>query len=160
MSAQASTLPIDVWREAAQRADVIEAMHRFYLEVTRRVAAHGATCWNRGACCRFGQYGHRLYVTSLEVAFYLSGGCEADPADTDACPHARDGRCHVRDLRPMGCRVFYCDPGAQEWQGPLTEELLAKLRRLHEQLDVPYAYVDWIAALQSLRDSPPMRIDR
>ncbi len=159
MSAQASPLPIAVWREAAQRADVAEAMRRFYEEVDRRVAAHGATCWNRGECCRFGQYGHRLYVTSLEVAYYLTGGPAANPAGTDACPHARDGCCHVRDLRPMGCRVFYCDPAAQEWQGPLTEELLAELRRLHEQLDVPYVYVDWIAALRAMQDSPPMPMD-
>ena len=71
----------------------------------------------------------------------------------DACPHARDGRCHARDRRPIGCRIFYCDPDAQEWQGPLTEAVLAQLRDLHERFEVPYFYADWMAALKAIRSS-------
>ncbi len=47
----------------------------------------------------------------------------------------------------MGCRIFFCDPAMRDWQGPMTEEYLARVRLLHERLQVPYAYVEWLAAL-------------
>ena len=71
-------------------------------------------------------------------------------ATDDICPHAHEGRCHVRDRRPLGCRIFYCDPKAQAWQGPLTEDLLARLRKLHVELDVPYFYADWMLVMRAL----------
>ena len=136
---------------ASRRPEVVDAMRRFYEDADREIAARPATCWNRGECCRFGQFGHRLYVTSLEVCYYLATG-DLPPAITDdTCPHAFEGKCHARDRRPLGCRIFYCDPNAQSWQGSFTEERLGALREMHEQLDVPYVYADWMAILRALR---------
>ncbi|MEP0844685.1 MAG: hypothetical protein HRF43_18450, partial [Phycisphaerae bacterium] len=154
--------------------------------------ARSPVCWNSGACCNFGAYGHRLYVTTLEVAYYLAGGpaagllgrdADAGPPDApgepageaepsgavtasprslpllvppvtaDACPHAVGRRCQVRDRRPLGCRVFYCDPHARDWQGPFTEQCLQELKRLHWELAVPYCYVDWMTVLRTLADA-------
>lgn len=182
----AGDLPVDELLKASRRPEVVEAMRVFYAEAAHRIAAEGPTCWNRGACCRFGEYGHRLYVTALEVAYYLArsqdvaaGGAgrsetgalrnagddtfiDASPPARwklavlvpevveDACPHAHGGQCHAREHRPLGCRIFYCDPAAQHWQGPLTEECLQELRVLHEELGVPYFYADWLAVLRAL----------
>jgi hypothetical protein len=168
-------IPIQSLRDAAHRPDVLEAMHTFYAEADHRIAAHNPTCWNRGACCHFGEYGHRLYVTALEVAYYLAlqpslapsratGSGQSPtlvptlpvltpPITADACPHAHDGQCHARDCRPLGCRIFYCDPNAQHWQGPLTEQCLEELKRLHWELGVPYFYADWMTVLRSLQQS-------
>jgi len=159
-------LPLDDVIAAASRADVFEAMRELYAEADRTIAEKNATCWNKGECCRFGQYGHRLYVTALEVAYYLAMGDSPSPTVTvlpgrsslpvlndhsvDACPHAFEGKCHARERRPLGCRVFYCDPNAQHWQGPLTEEYLGRLRSLHERLSVPYFYADWMTILGAL----------
>jgi len=136
--------------EHARRPEVVQAMGDFYAEADREIAEHGTVCWNKGECCRFGQYGHRLYVTTLEIVYYLATGTLPPPATADACPHSLDGRCHARDRRPLGCRVFYCDARAQQWQGPLSERRLARLRVMHEQLNVPYCYVDWMTVLQAL----------
>lgn len=125
-------------------------MRVFYAEAERRIASQAATCWNRGLCCRFGQFGHRLYVTALEVCYYLATGDRPPPVLEDACPHAFAGKCHARDRRPLGCRVYYCDAKAQDWQGPLTEECLARLRDLHRELEVPYFYADWLDVLRAL----------
>jgi hypothetical protein len=135
---------------AARRPEVIAAIRELYAEVDREVAGQSPTCWNKGACCRFGEYGHRLYVTSLEVAYYLAAGGPAPRVTGNVCPHAWDGKCHARDCRPLGCRIFYCDPNAQHWQGPLTEKFLARLRKLHQQFDVPYVYADWITMLKNV----------
>ena len=138
-------------REAARRPEVVAALREFFEETHRLIAAHAPTCWNRGECCRFGRYGHRLYVTALEVVYYLAGQYALPAIDEDACPHARDGRCQAREYRPLGCRIFYCDPAAQDWQGPLTEERLTLLREMHESLGVPYFYADWMAVLRALQ---------
>lgn len=138
--------------EASKRSEIIERMRSFYAETDRLIAEHSPTCWNRGQCCSFGTFGHRLYVTALEVAYYLSAVELLTPITDDACPHAFDGKCHMRDHRPLGCRVYFCDPDAQSWQGPLTEDRLAELRKLHEQFDIPYLYADWMVVLKALSD--------
>ena len=145
----------EIW-QAARRADVVAAMRSFYAETDRLIAAHDPVCRNRGLCCRFGEFGHRLYVTTLEVAYYLAEGMAAGQlppsiAD-DICPHAYDGACHARDRRFLGCRVFFCDPASRAWQGPLIEQRLACLRRLHDELHVSYFYADWIAVLAALHE--------
>jgi hypothetical protein len=154
-------IPIAALREAAQNAELIAAVENLYREVGAEIAARAPTCWNRGDCCRFGAYGHRLYVTAIEVAYYLhhdhatppaaGGGLPVLPsAGADTCPHAFDGRCHARDARPLGCRIFYCDPAARDWQGPLTETYLARLRELHTRFDVPCFYADWMQVMHAL----------
>jgi hypothetical protein len=157
----APVIPVEELIRAARRPEVREAVERLYADAEAEIAAHAPTCWNKGECCQFGQYGHRLYVTALEVACYLAQGglTEAGPqpaldARADACPHAREGRCQARDRRPLGCRIFYCDPAAQHWQGPLTERCLQRLRSLHDELGVPYFYADWMSVLAALGGSP------
>lgn len=140
--------------EAAQHDGPRQAMRAFFDRVDARIAGLPGTCWNKGDCCRFGVYGHRLYVTALEVAYYLAMGEAGSPTEGDACPHARDGKCHARERRPLGCRIFYCDPAAAEWQGPLTEEMLVELRRMHADLGVPYFYADWMAILAMIHGAP------
>lgn len=142
-------IPIAALVEASRRPEVIEAMKAFYAETDRLIAKQTATCWNKGNCCRFGEFHHRLYVTGLEVCYYLAIGDPPPPVTADVCPHAYAGRCHARDRRPLGCRVFYCDPLAQGWQGPLTEERLARLRTLHKELHVPYVYAEWLTMLRA-----------
>ncbi|MBN1489860.1 MAG: hypothetical protein JXA69_08080 [Phycisphaerae bacterium] len=144
----------DAIRRAAERDDVVSAMAAFYEILDAAIAAHEPLCQNRGDCCRFDEYGHNLFVTPLEAAYFLakhgpSGTTEA----TGGCPYQIDGRCRARAGRPLGCRVFHCDPNAQTWQSPLTEEHLAKLRALHERLGVPYAYVEWRTMLQALAEA-------
>ena len=143
--------PIEVLFEAARRPEIVQAMQAFYTRADRLIVEKSPTCWNKGECCRFGQFGHRLYVTALEVCYYIACGEVAECAADDVCPHARQGRCHARGRRPLGCRVFYCDPHAQPWQGPLTEGLLGRLRVMHTDLDVPYFYADWVLVLRALQ---------
>ncbi len=166
----AGNIPVDAIRAAARRDDVLEAMSAFHRRADERIAALPGTCWNSGTCCKFGAYGHRLYVTTLEAAWYLAARDRLEPHEADgpgkpptllpiiaprpivedACPHAHDGACQARAVRPLGCRIFFCDPAAADWQGPLTEELLAELRSLHQSLEVPYVYADWMDVLAAL----------
>jgi hypothetical protein len=127
-------------------------MASLYRELDAAIVARGPMCRNRGECCRFERFGHRLFVTSAELAYFLSGGAETVHTGTadDRCPYQMAGACAARERRPAGCRIFYCDPAQTDWQGPLTEETLLRLRGIHARHGLPYAYVEWLTALRAL----------
>lgn len=148
---------------AAARTEVREAIGRLYAELSAEVEARRPVCTISGRCCRFEAYGHRLYVTTLELAAFVQG-LEARDAgrlavaawDGTGCPFQSGKLCGVHPIRPMGCRLFFCDPTSTEWQNELYERLHAGLRRLHESLEVPYCYVEWRYALRELGLAAPM----
>lgn len=149
----------DAIRHAARRQDVLAAMTAFYADLEAAVAEHQPRCILRGACCRFDEYGHNLFVTTLEAAWFIAhmtpspaapAGAQSTAVMPDGCPYQVNGRCTVREARPMGCRIFFCDPQSRHWQGPLTEESLARLRALHDRFAVSYIYAEWRNVLRSL----------
>src|SRR4051812_50089543 len=105
-----------------------------------------------GRCCRFEEYGHRLFVTTLELAAFLheieqstaAGKSAARPGwDGTGCPFQSGRLCSVHAIRPFGCRMFFCDATSTEWQNQAYEHFHARLKRLHEDLAVPYVYMEW-----------------
>ncbi len=136
----------------ADHDGLAERMEAFYIGIDAAVAARAPACLNRGDCCRFDAYDHRLYVTTVELAYFVRGLREQwRPADDrGACPFQIAGLCAARSHRPMGCRVFFCDPAAQTWQNAEYERLLAELKTICEAFDVDYRYVEWLSALRSV----------
>ncbi|HUU82420.1 MAG TPA: hypothetical protein VM243_02845 [Phycisphaerae bacterium] len=151
----APALPLAEMRRCASDPEFVEAVGELYAELDGEIAAHRPSCTNRGACCRFGEFGHRLFVTPVELAYFaaVTEGPAARPTTADACPYQRDGLCTTRVGRPSGCRIFFCDPAARSWQPPLTEAILARLKELHDRFNLPYVYLDWIRALGQLAGS-------
>jgi Fe-S-cluster containining protein len=135
-----------------------EALERLYADLDADVAAMEPTCWNRGLCCRFGAAGHRLFVTTLELVYFASGLTQRDgrlrevEATRDRCPYQIDGRCTARDVRPLGCRVYFCQASNRWWQPRMSERWLARLKELHVAFGVPYVYVEWLAGLAAVRE--------
>ena len=126
-----------------------DAMARFYAETDEAIAAHKPVCINRGACCKFGSFGHKLYVTDVELAYFVRGqqGSWKAPDGEATCPFQVGGQCTAREHRPLGCRIFFCDPSAKDWQGPEYERLHAELTRIGESHGVAYQYGEWLSAL-------------
>ena len=142
---------------AAARADVREAVARVYAEIQAEIDARRPICSASGKCCRFEEYGHRLYVSTLELAAFVGGlPDEARVASWDGtgCPFQIARLCTVHAIRPFGCRMFFCDPTSTAWQNERYEHFHAGLKRLHEQLNVPYLYLEWRQALAALGLSP------
>jgi hypothetical protein len=46
--------------------------------------------------------------------------------------------------------MFFCDATSTQWQNQAYEQFHARLQALHGELDVPYRYVEWRAALAML----------
>ena len=68
------------------------------------------------------------------------------------CPFQKGKSCTVHTIRPMGCRIFFCDASSKQWQEDRYEQFHGDLRRLHDALEVPYAYVEWRWALRELAE--------
>jgi hypothetical protein len=135
---------------AASRPDVAAAVADLYASVTAAVDARRPACAASGKCCHFDAYGHDLFVTTLELAAFVRQLRASPIVNPAGCPFQVGKLCGVHAIRPFGCRLFYCDPTAQQWQQNLYEQLHADLRRLHETLGVDYFYVEWRNALETL----------
>ena len=171
-----------------------EALREVWSDVAQQITRRAPTCWTSGKCCNFQAYGHRLYVTGLEVAWVLAQlrAAASDDLPTSS-PQAsasqqrvvslpmsgarvtRDGTapslppaptnpdtidlqapcvfqvaklCSIHAVRPLGCRVFFCQQGTEQWQNDLYEHAMTRLRSLHETHALPYRYMEWRAALR------------
>ncbi len=150
-----------VWRDAALRPDVAERLRGLLNEIDHRVSESGFACQQSGRCCKFESFGHRLYMTGLEVAWFRllvgSPGIRAevpgsegktiglavlDP-ERDGCPYQVEGQCGVHRDRPFACRVFFCQAGSDAWQAEVYESFQLGMKRLHEELGLPYRYMEW-----------------
>jgi hypothetical protein len=119
------------------RSQVLE----LYREVDRAVAAAGPVCVASGRCCRFKEYGHVLFLSNLEAAVLLAGAPAYDrPVSADFCPFQKDNLCTAREPRPLGCRVYYCDPSYEETGNRITEETLQQLKALANEHGVEWCY--------------------
>jgi Fe-S-cluster containining protein len=162
------------WREAAAHPEVAAFFADARLRIAEVVRARRPICLASGACCRFEAYGHRMYVSGLEAAFVVARIDAARAARASNplrlhevtesrargdCPYLRAGLCGEHEERPLGCRIFFCDKGADgrgaEWQSALYEELHAATIALHERLGVPYRYIEWREALSLVAGSEP-----
>lgn len=152
------------WRNAAAEPAIDAALRDLYARIDAAVAERGPTCWTSGKCCKFDDFGHRLYVTGLEIAWFLTqvtsqkSKVESQVGASTirlpqlaehpgACPYQIDGLCSTHAMRPLGCRIFFCQQGTEDWQQDLYESFLAELQRLHEAHGLEYRYMDWIAGL-------------
>jgi len=125
-----------------------------YEEVDREVAAAGPVCIASGRCCRFKEYGHVLYLSSMEADVLLANApAYEQPVSTEFCPFQKDKLCTARDPRPLGCRVYYCDPAYQETCNQITEKYLQRLKQLSLELNVEWQYAPLHHFLNQPRDA-------
>jgi len=142
-----------LWFDAAANPSVAEALNDLRNMVDRAVADRQPVCEASGRCCRFESFGHRLFVTGLEAAHVVrSLTSDRVRAATDvaegACQLQHGGRCSIHETRPLGCRIFFCDPTADAWQQRLYESMQRTIRTIHDTHALPYRYMEWRAALR------------
>lgn len=189
-----------IWRRAVECSNVDRAISDLYAHLDRRIDTYRPVCRSSGRCCKFESFGHRLYVTGLEISRFLVRSSSASairnrggpwpqalgavvgtktalpilqidsptPGNPDqiksgdGCPYQVGRRCSVHGVRPLGCRVFFCQSGTEHWQHELYETYLEQLKQLHRQHELPYAYLEWRAglaeAMRAFAVSPQHRI--
>ncbi len=150
------------WWDASVSCDA--ALRAIYQQVQDAIIARAPTCWTSGKCCNFDAYGHRLYVTALEIAWVLRQVGLPSPARAQSlpiltsptCAYQHDKLCSIHAVRPLGCRIFFCQAGTEQWQHELYERMLTDLRQLHDLRSLPYCYVEWRAGLDEAARMLPM----
>lgn len=159
------------WLEAVSRAGVRAELEAVFSAAAEAIAARGPACWASGRCCNFEKAGHLLYVTGLEAAYTVwmvrereggrrqevpsvRTGLSLDVVNGEgrggACPYQVGNLCGVHEIKPLGCRVYFCDRSAQSWQNDLSERLLAEVRAIHERHGFEYRYGEWRGMLRAV----------
>lgn len=145
---------------AGERQEVRDAVEAVYKDLAAEIDRHWTLCGASGRCCRFEEYGHRLFITAIELGTFIHDLRRMNqPAklvsaitawDGTGCPFQVGKLCGVHGIRPMGCRMFFCDPRSTDWQNEQYERFHARLKRLHDELGVPYAYMEWRQGLREM----------
>ena len=124
-----------------ERPQALAELGSLYTELDAQLL--DAVCLGGGACCRFDLAGHRLFVTTLELAMLLQLPPAADSAPL-RCPYQIGPKCHSRGYRALGCRTFFCRQGHLQ---DIYEAYHAKIIELHERFGIPYFYVELTAGI-------------
>ncbi|MBN1844769.1 MAG: YkgJ family cysteine cluster protein [Sedimentisphaerales bacterium] len=164
-----------------QSREIHRPLQELYEIIDARTAAARYECRSCGRCCDFASYGHRLYVTTLEMMYLYHGltridhGLSGSPAPAAGqtgisrsnsrpplpaakkgrCPSQQDQICRARQFRPAGCRIFFCRTPNPQFQAELSEYAHKQLRRLHEQLRIVYWYADLGTWVESYHPDGP-----
>ena len=139
------THPWQQWYQMSMQPHVSDRIVELYDAMGKAIEQKGPTCWSSGKCCNFNAHGHLLYVTGLEIAWYCHQ-LQSTAVTVDmkaACPFQIDGLCSTHAIRPLGCRVYFCQAGAADWQQDIYELFQKQLVQLHEDQAIPYAYMEW-----------------
>lgn len=169
------------WLEQARDERIQAAIASIYHEVSVAIERERPHCLASGHCCHFDAFGHDLFVTAIETAWFITSQeddleedssrhslplltttedhertppAASDRAPVRVCPWL-DGRlCGARAVRPLGCRTYFCDPRAAAWSEPLHESMHGRLRQLHERFDIAYRYDEWLRMLSFFGADP------
>ncbi|MDX9911822.1 MAG: hypothetical protein RBS39_08330 [Phycisphaerales bacterium] len=159
---------VQAWLAAAENADIARELDAIERMIADQVEARGPACWMSGRCCNFDRFDHRLYTTGLEAARTVLRLTPTGPALSRAamdaalvrggCPFQDGNACGQHLARPTGCRVFFCDATAQDWQHDLAERAHDMVKALHERRGIPYHYAEWRSLLELFMDAEPARV--
>jgi len=129
--------------EPHRLTELRNSLATLYLELDQAIAVHRPVCQLSGRCCRFLEHGHTLFLSAPEAALLVADAPapirELDDGQT--CPwQDHRGHCTARDARPLGCRVYFCDPAFEDVAPELSEEFLTRLKQLAGQHNWPWNY--------------------
>lgn len=133
--------------------ELFDSIRDVYTSVDAAVAAAGPVCESSGRCCRFTEYGHTLFLSDMEAEYLLATAPVYDRVTPDGCPFQVEGLCTARDERPLGCRVYFCDPKFQDAMPVILESHLQKLKRLADESGRPWRYAPLHVFLQEALDA-------
>ena len=121
--------------------DVRQLVQVVYSIVDAAVAAAKPRCDASGRCCRFKEWGHTLFISQFEADILLETVPHYEkPISADGCPFQVDNLCTARAERPLGCRIYFCDPDFQNQQHDITETAIAELKRIADETGVGWRY--------------------
>jgi Fe-S-cluster containining protein len=130
------------------QSQVVAELQALYAWADAEVAAHSPRCEASGKCCRFKEYGHRLYLCQVEARHLLENAPPYPmPANEAGCPFQVDSLCTRRETRPLGCRVYFCDPSFSGAMEAIMEEGIRRLKEITDRHQLGWDYASLHAFL-------------
>jgi Fe-S-cluster containining protein len=121
--------------------EVRRQIDEVYRDVDAAIALASPRCDASGRCCRFVEFGHRLYISHFEAEILLEAAPPyVAPIGIEGCPFQIEQRCTAREPRPLGCRIFFCDPTHEELGNALTEAALHRLKQIADEQGLAWRY--------------------
>ena len=134
-----------------QERQLTTELQALYAWADAEVGAFSPRCDASGKCCRFKEYGHRLYLCQIEARHLLQAApLWTMPADEGGCPFQIDGLCSQRETRPLGCRVYFCDPSFSGAMEAIMEEGIRRLKEITDRHALGWDY----ASLHTFLNDP------
>jgi len=128
---------------AKANAAFLAEIAEIYRAVDSEIQALSPTCFGGGTCCKFDLAGHRLYLSTGELALLsLQPPPIMEQAPRLRCPYQTGPRCNARQNRPLGCRVYFCTPELASAIPPIYEKYHQHIRQLHAIYAIEYRYVE------------------
>jgi Fe-S-cluster containining protein len=135
--------------------DVRRKVLAVYAAADAAVAAAGPRCDASGRCCRFTEYGHALFLSHFEAEILLEGAPPfARPVSRDGCPFQINGLCTARAARPLGCRIYFCDPAYQDRMAEITEATITELKAIADAHGTGWRYAPLHHFLNAAGEKP------
>lgn len=158
---------VPAWLDAAHDPAISSLLESIYSDLSSEITTRGPSCWASGRCCNFEQAGHRLYVTGLEAAYTVSRLDSSHPPLNDTtlsdaqsrggCPFQSRNLCGIHTIKPLACRIYFCDRSAQSWQSELAEHLHNRVKQVHSTHNIPYHYAEWRSLLAAFLAQSELR---
>ena len=136
--------------------DVRQRVLAVYAAVDEAVRGAAPRCDASGRCCRFTEYGHTLFISQFEAEILLENApAYEQPVSRDGCPFQVSGLCTARETRPLGCRIYFCDPAFQDRMSEITEASLVELKRIADESGAGWHYAPLHHFLNARESRPP-----
>ncbi len=100
-----------------------------------------------------------LYLSQLEAELLLEAAPPFDqPVSPDGCPFQNEKLCTAREPRPLGCRIYFCDPNYQQTANVIMEDALGKLIRLADEHGLGWRYAPLHVFLNEAEPRSPQTV--
>jgi len=129
-----------------KKSKICKEVEEIYAWLEKEIKSLGVDCSGCGKCCDFEACGHKLYVSSPELLYFYENLKPLRKMESGQCPYLENNKCTARDFRFAGCRIFFCKGNSQK-QNELSEQVLSKFKKLCDDNDFPYQYINLSAAL-------------
>ena len=118
-----------------------DALSALYREIDLELRRLGAPCEACGRCCRFTEFGHRLWLTNLEADYLCARHGRRAAVEPGVCAYLDGTSCSARDGRSLACRTFHCGLPAGVVE-EITNRYFERLREIARAAGLSLEYVD------------------
>ena len=141
--------------------EIFQELQQIYAELAIEISQleRKPKCYDCGACCNFNYFDHTPFITELELQ-NIRAGLLSNPEismllsiqqDENLCPFFINQTCKAHELRPLSCRVYFCNI---DYENNVANEIYEKYHRkiklLHEKSGISYLYLPFVRVLRNL----------